>query len=61
MAADYTRFPYPVLALPADLQKILDSEIEQQGFSTHPAAMAAWSDWLKRSIAFERKRATGKK
>lgn len=55
------RFAYPVIALSADVQQILDAEIEAQGFSSHPQAMAAWSAWLKRSIAFERKRATGKK
>jgi hypothetical protein len=54
------RYRYPALEMPLEVQSIVDTEIESQGYSTHAPAMAAWSAWLKRSIAFERKQATGR-
>ena len=54
------RSRYPNLSMPAEIQVLVDADIEQQGYSSQPAAMAAWTQWLRRSIAFERKQSTGR-
>ena len=54
------RSRYPNLSMPAEIQALVDADIEQQGYSSQPAAMAAWTLWLRRSIAFERKQAKGR-
>lgn len=53
------RYRYPALSMSSEIQSVLDADIESQGYSNYPPAMAAWSAWLARSIAFERKQATG--
>lgn len=54
------RTNYPALSMSAEIQAVLDADIERQGYSNHPPAMQAWTEWLSRSLAFERKQATGR-
>lgn len=54
------RFKYPALSMAPEVQAVLDADIENQGYSNYAPAMEAWAAWLKRSIAFDRKRNTGR-
>ena len=54
------RYRYPALSMSPEIQAVLDADIESQGYSNYAPAMEAWSAWLARSIAFERRRAKGR-
>ena len=53
-----TRYPY--ISLPATLDAVLDAEVQEKGYSSHPEGMQAFTAFLRRAVAFERKQRYGR-
>lgn len=54
------RTRYPEASLPPKLDAIVDAEVQEKGFSNNPEAMKAFSAYLRRAVAFERKQRFGR-
>lgn len=54
------RTRYPEISLSAELDAIVDAEVQDKGYSNHPEAMKAFSAYLLRALAFERKQRYGR-
>jgi len=54
------RNTYPAISLSREAEQIIDTDLEQQGYSNSSIGMREYGDYLRRAIAFERKRSTGK-
>lgn len=54
------RTRYPAVSFPAELDAIVDAEVQDKGFSNHPDAMRAFSDYLQRAVRFELKQRHGR-
>ncbi len=52
---------YPEISLPAELDAIVDAEIQDKGYSNNPDAMKAFSAYLRRAVAFEQKQRYGRR
>ncbi len=54
------RTTYPAISLPEALDAIVDAEVQDKGYSNHPEAMQAFSAYLRRAVAFERRQRFGR-
>ena len=54
------RTTYPAASLSQEAEKIIDADLEQQGYSNNSIGMREYGAYLHRAITFERKRRTGK-
>jgi len=54
------RTSYPAISFPPELDAILDAEVQEQGYSNNPAAMQAFTRYLKRAVSFEQKQRYGR-
>lgn len=54
------RTSYPAVSLTQEAAKIIDADLEQQGYSNSSIGMREYGAYLRRAIAFERKRRTGR-
>lgn len=54
------RTTYPVISLPEGLDAIVDAEVQDKGYSNNPNALEAFTAYLRRAVAFERKQRYGR-
>jgi len=54
------RTRYPEISLSAELDAIVDAEVQDKGYSNNPEAMKAFSAYLVRAVAFEQKQRYGR-
>lgn len=54
------RCTYPAISLSREAEQIIDTDLEQQGYSSNAIGMREYGAYLRRAITFERKRRTGK-
>lgn len=53
------RTRYPAISFSAELDAIVDAEVQEKGYSNNTEAMQAFSAYLNRAVAFERKQRYG--
>lgn len=54
------RMSYPEISLSAELDAIVDAEVQDKGFSNNPQALKALTAYLRRAVAFEQKQRYGR-
>lgn len=54
------RTTYPAISLSREAEQIIDADFEQQGYSNNTIGMREYGAYLRRAIAFERKRRYGR-
>lgn len=54
------RTRYPEISFPAELDAIVDAEVQEKGYSNNTEAMKAFTAYLHRAVAFEQKQRHGR-